>query len=451
MAIVLLAVLLFLRTRSPLVLAGLGLLYYWTLYGAWFIVMEQTGTESPMHYHTIFRRLTPVYLDSGYLQALLYYLGFMLVLELVLLAGLRRPGGDAPPPQPVELSQGRLLAVSLVSGVAAIAMLGPVLAPALSAGQPLYALINRQLAAGKLPLYSLHQLLVHLSLLPAAVGVILALCGPQARYLRAPLWRPALAGQLLVLAAMFVFMGLTGNRHELFVTMVTALLLYLVNHPRPRFWPVAGAGVGTALFMGVIDLARGLGFKELTTSMGGGLGAWAKQVFTSNEAFAAHVSMYYSLQGDLPLTWGSSLISLAASVIPKALWAGRPPDIYHYYAQGLGVEGLTGYTIHHATGWYLNFGFMGVLAGAVVLGWIWSGLLAAPGWAIAGRGPRWRALAALVPCTFTAHLVSVVRAGPECYKGVALTAVAVPLVMLLLSVLPTGPGADTQAPPQVKP
>jgi len=28
-----------------------------------------------------------------------------------------------------------------------------------------------------------------------------------------------------------------------------------------------------------------------------------------------------------------------------------------------------GYSLHHATGWYLNFGYFGVALGAVVMAW----------------------------------------------------------------------------------
>lgn len=437
LAVALLAALLWLRTRSPLVLAGLGLVYYWSLYGAWFILAEQHGAQSPMHYHTIFEQLAPVYLDADYLAALRLHLVFVLVLELTLLACLRRAEpGQRPAPRPVTLSQARLFALAAGSGAGAVALLAPAIMGALATEQPLYAHISLVLAAGGLPLYPLHQILLHLSLLPAALGLVIGLCGPGARWLRPAGSRGWLVGQALVLAAMAVFLSLSGNRHELFVTLVTGLLFYLVNHPRPRLSAALGAGAGLALLMGLIDLVRGLGIRELAGGVGGGFWEWARQALTSNEAFAAHLSMYYSLHGGLPLTWGSSIVSLAASLVPRVLWPGRPPDIYQHYAAGLGVQGVTGYTIHHAAGWYLNFGLLGVVLGAAVLGWVWAALLSAPGRRLASRGPRWRALAALVPCTFTAQLASMLRAGPEAYKGVALTAIGVPLVMLLFAVSP---------------
>ena len=45
------------------------------------------------------------------------------------------------------------------------------------------------------------------------------------------------------------------------------------------------------------------------------------------------------------------------------------------YAESLGIyEGATGqgFTVHHATGWYLNFGTWGLIAGALLVGIIWA-------------------------------------------------------------------------------
>ena len=47
---------------------------------------------------------------------------------------------------------------------------------------------------------------------------------------------------------------------------------------------------------------------------------------------------------------------------------------YQYYATGVGAREGQGYSIHHATGWYLNFGVAGVVMGAILLGRLWAGL-----------------------------------------------------------------------------
>ena len=98
-------------------------------------------------------------------------------------------------------------------------------------------------------------------------------------------------------------------------------------------------------------------------------------VTTSNEAFAAHFSLYGVLAAGTAPKFGYSLYSLACSVIPRVLWPERPRDIYLYYSESVGTIQNQGYSLHHATGWYLNFGYTGVVLGAVALGLIWTACL----------------------------------------------------------------------------
>ena len=55
-------------------------------------------------------------------------------------------------------------------------------------------------------------------------------------------------------------------------------------------------------------------------------------VTSSNEAFAAHFSMYGVLADAVPPKFGYSLYALVCSVIPRVLWPDRPLDIYFYYS-----------------------------------------------------------------------------------------------------------------------
>ena len=92
-------------------------------------------------------------------------------------------------------------------------------------------------------------------------------------------------------------------------------------------------------------------------------------ILQSNEAFAAHFSLYGTLKFNVAPTIGWSVYSLAASIVPRMVWADRPEDVYPYYAEQVGVNPDQGYTLHHATGWYLNFGFTGIIAGGLFVGW----------------------------------------------------------------------------------
>ena len=56
---------------------------------------------------------------------------------------------------------------------------------------------------------------------------------------------------------------------------------------------------------------------------------WVPEIRASNEAFGAHLSLYGVLYFHSPLTYGSSLNSLLASVVPRIFW---PTDRRHLFA-----------------------------------------------------------------------------------------------------------------------
>ncbi len=154
----------------------------------------------------------------------------------------------------------------------------------------------------------------------------------------------------------------------------------------------------------------------------------------SNEMFSVHFSMYGVLAMNVPHTYGSSLWSLILSVIPRVIWPGRPADIYEHYATGVDAVAGQGYGIHHATGWYLNFGLPGVIVGAVVLGCVWAGsfnrLVTGTG---ESHGIVSRLVAAIVPWTIVGNMPAFVRAGPEAYKGLVLESLVFPVCVLALA------------------
>ena len=157
---------------------------------------------------------------------------------------------------------------------------------------------------------------------------------------------------------------------------------------------------------------------------------------SSNEAFAAHFSMYGVLSLGVEPRFGYSLYSLACSVIPKVIWPGRPRDIYLYYSESVGAIENQGYSLHHATGWYLNFGYAGVAVGAILLGLIWAGCLNAHQRIGRKTGLLFRLFATIAPWMLAAGIPALVRAGPEGYKGVAVECFLVPMAALAFACRP---------------
>jgi hypothetical protein len=159
----------------------------------------------------------------------------------------------------------------------------------------------------------------------------------------------------------------------------------------------------------------------------------AQFVASSNEAFAAHFSLYGALALNVPLTYGESVLSMLASVIPRFAWPNRPPDIYLHYADSIGVAEGQGFTIHHATGWYLNFGVLGILAGALLWGWVWARCSVAAHPVGPHRSRFWILWGRVLPWMFVASIPMLIRAGLEGYKALLVEAFLLPTVILLLA------------------
>jgi hypothetical protein len=146
--------------------------------------------------------------------------------------------------------------------------------------------------------------------------------------------------------------------------------------------------------------------------------------------------MYGVLATGAEPRFGYSLYSLVCSIVPRVLWPDRPRDIYLYYSESVGSIQNQGYSIHHATGWYLSFGHMGVVLGAMVMGLVWSWCLNAHQRIKSSNGLVFRIFATVSPWLFVACLPPLIRAGPEGYKGWVIEGVLIPVVTLLFSCRP---------------
>ena len=86
LVIAMLAAALYRRTRDASVWVGTAALYYWTLYGAWSVVIDKSGGSSGKNYHYLETKLFPVLLGGYYMETLVLYSLFVAaVLVTVLL------------------------------------------------------------------------------------------------------------------------------------------------------------------------------------------------------------------------------------------------------------------------------------------------------------------------------------------------------------------------------
>ncbi len=433
LAILALAWLIWRRTRNAAFPVGIAVLYFWTLHGAWTVIGDSLAGRTGGKYEYLYGKLFQVDLDGDYLKALALYAMFLLAVETTVWIRCRRAPIADPDADPLlPFSHTRLLVLAAGSALLATWIVRRELVASIALNVSGYSITRHE----DVPLYTLHQLLLRCAVVAQALGVSSWASGERGRWFsarRPPLLLPA---YVALSAGVFVLALMLGDKNELFFGLILGVLTYLANARTPHPMRVACAGLVLLGGVALVDYARGhslpallrqgnLQWDELAQSL--------QSTAASNEAFAAHFSMYGVLHLDVPLTWGSSVVSLAASVVPSFLWHDRPGLVYAHYAQSVGASEGQGYTIHHATGWYLNFGATGVLLGAVLLGWVWA---AAYNRSLRLRSLRSRAALAcsvlLLPA-ITAGLPNLIRNGPEGYKGLLLDSVLVPGLVVLVS------------------
>jgi hypothetical protein len=429
LVIVVLAVALYVRRRDAGTLVGIGVLYYWSLFGAWYIVIDKTGGFSGKNYGYLEGKLFPIVLDRNYLVALALYAGFIILVELTLLLAVAPAKGNREL-APLTLRHGPILLIGLVAGVASLLLVEDKLGAAWTLNESAYVYTRTQTDEW----FTLHQVLNRVALVPPAIGLAVLAAGKRSRALVSVQRRYTLPAYLLLLGGMLAFTFILGNKNEVLSTLVAGMLAYLGLVRKPK-WIRAGLVVAGGLWMlYAIDFFRAVPFAGLEAAVSARADqatGMANFLTSSNEAYGAHFSMYGVLAGGVEPRFGYSLYSMVCSVIPRVLWPDRPPDIYLYYSESVGAIQNQGYSLHHATGWYLNFGYPGVALGAVVMGLVWAYCLNAH--RRAGAGYLFRLFGAVAPWLFVACLPPLIRAGPEGYKGFLIEGVMIPVGVLAMA------------------
>lgn len=416
-------------TRSIAFVIGLAFIYYWTLWGGWFIVYDLRGGNSGFLYDYLYYKLFPIHLDSDYLWTLVLYSVFILFIEIAVLFAVRRSVRQMPM-RPIRISHGKMLFIAVVSGLLSFWIVKGTLTTAASQGLTAYHFVYQDASISRF--FTLHQILDRICVFTASIGLAIYFSGPTAKYIVGRGNRTHSTLYLLVLSGIFAMNLLLGFRNILVTGFLTSILFYLVNARQIRKLRLVVGCAITILAVGLVGLTRGVAVSDTIQNMGITDTAISSLItfVMSNEPFAAHMSMYGSLHKNIELTYGSSIIALLASAIPRVLWLNRPLEISLYYAYEVaGVEGQ-GYTIHHATGWYLNFGTVGLMFGAVLLGWLWGTLWTQ--FQQAGEAPTYwgRIFRSISFWSFTAAIPGLVRTGPEAYKGILLETLLIPTLIL---------------------
>lgn len=424
---------LWLRSKNIAFPLGIALIYYWTLYGAWSIVW--LGGYGGEHYHYIYEQLFPIYLNDNYLFALIYLALFILVIQATLLCFVKRPNVRLKSrPPPIQIAHAAILSIAAVAGVLSYLIVSSQLAMAVASNESGYLVINEPGAHG--PYHTIHQELLVIALLSLSIGLAIFASGRNARHIVGKRSALSLLSYVVLLSGMFGFCLVLGNRNPLLFSLFSGALFYLANAPKPRKC-LLGVLVTVALSgITLTGFVRGLAVQSIGENVG------VRQAFdslmeipSSTETIAAHLSLYGCIQFDVPHTYGSSFISLIASVVPRVFWPKRPLDIYWYYVDSVRGSQDQGYAIHHAAAWFLNFGVLGVILGAMVFGYIWA-LLHNRYYNVNKHRAHWsRIFTLLAFWTFTAGIPPLLRGGPEGYKQIIVDSFLIPTFVLFIASL----------------
>jgi hypothetical protein len=416
-------------------------MYYWSLLGAWYILWDQTGNDSGLTYSYLFDKLFPINLNFEYFQTIILYSAFIITVLITLCFYLsRRQIIVTSPPSTsritiLSISHGRLLFVSIFSMLCSYAIFSSDLSLAAQLEQTGYQYTR----SGDNSLFTLASILNRMSIVPLFIGVVVAFTSKNAQLITArnTRLRERIIYIITVVLA-FYYVSLLGNKNEMFLGLVSAVLFLFANSRRPKYLLVSVLAFIGLLLISLIDILRGIPVLYWSEELSHvDLSAVVQIPFRSNEMFGAHFSLYGAIFYQLPINWGYSIYSLVCSVIPRFLWENRPFDIYYYYVDGVMAAGGQGYTIHHAAGWYLNFGFLGIILGAFIYGrvwaWIYNGYL---NHLSLGSANKLKAMFfSITPWTLVGGTASMIRSGPEAYKGLffdCVFCVIVPLYFALV-------------------
>jgi hypothetical protein len=420
------------------VLVGVAALYYWSLFGAWYLVIDKTGGFSGKNYHYLEQKLFPISLDGDYMLTLALYSGFIILVELTLLIALKRRDRAEIPR--LTLRHGPILLIAFISAAASLYIIQDKLTAAWALNTSAYVYTRREPDQW----FTLHQVLNRIALIPPAIGFAMLLAGRASRLKGNRFFvnvsrRYTFPAYIALFTVMCAFTFVLGNKNEVFMALVTGFLAYMGAARSARLWKVALVIGGGMWFLYTIDFFRGVPISEMGEALTEHIDeatAVGTFITSSNEAYGAHFSMYGVLANDAQPLYGYSLYALACSIVPRVLWPGRPRDIYLYYSESVGAIQNQGYSIHHATGWYLSFGYVGVALGAIVMGLIWAFCIDAHQRIREKSGMLFRLFATIAPWVFVACIPSLVRAGPEGYKGFVVDGVLIPMAALAFACVP---------------
>ena len=443
---------LYMRTREISIVLGIAFIYYYSLAGAWLYVYDLRGSESGAKYWWLFNFIrAKAELNSTYLYSLFLLSVFIIAIQAFLLLMIRSKQTRMPIQFRLNINHYLLITCSLVSVALGYLTVSEQLDFAVSNNQNVYHVTRGVHGFQTSKFISLHHIFNRIAIYCLSIGFALFLTRKEGRLVGSSNENNSFVLNSLYLVGLAIsvsYLFLLGNKNELLVGLMIGLLAFIVNSGGKHVVKVFLYGFLALFAVGSIDLFRVLrpddysGILEnqqfIITAL--------SSLLRSNEAFAPHFSFYTTLYLDIPITWGSSFINFPLSFVPSFLWPDRPGSIYQHYAEHAGLYNY-GFTIHHAAGWYLNFGVAGIILGAFIIALIWSYFLNRHFELVGKQNPNHRFrnwLWAFSPILMASTMPILMRAGPEIYKGLIYNWCCVLIVLIFSSLFTKRTNLDLQ-------
>jgi len=432
------------KTNNLFSLLTTIIIYIWSIAGAWFIVFDLLNDNSlskiGVHYYDYFNKLFSIELNQDYFNSIIYLSLFVIGYQLSVIFFSKKKSPQNIYDRKITLRHETLIFISLISLALSFFFIRQQMQEALIHHESFYIFISHNNSK----YYSLYQLFKSCSLIAAYSGLVIYLNRENSAYFMSNKFRLSIPGYSLLMLIVIFYSLMLGSRHDLIFSALFGLLLYLIDSKKIKYQHLLILFSSMIIPVFMIELTRGiplldyLGINPGSASINepavhlSGSQTFLSLIF-SNEFFVGHMSMYGVVHNNMTFTNGSSFLSLLSSFIPRFLVSERPPDIYQYYITIAKDPGLQGFTINHATGWYLNFGITGIIIGGVLLGVCFSfcrNLLYSSRKHV---NTFYQCFSILALAGFVAFLPMLIRTGPEGYKGLLFEGILIPVLIIWIS------------------
>ncbi|MFH0896408.1 MAG: hypothetical protein V2A54_18400 [Bacteroidota bacterium] len=442
------------KTHDVSFLLGIAVLYYWSLLGAWFIIYDSmtgnAGKEFGLHYYYLLDKMFPVNVDTDYLLSIFLYGLFIISIEVTLLFTLKKfrmDKIDYSGFKPLQINHTIVILISIVSIIASFWIILPEMKWAIENNMSIYTVTRMSDS----PFFILHRLLNEYAIIPLFIGFMILVSGKDSRLINGNNHWLFMIAYVFVILIAESYLLLLGNKNEMLFTGIFCVLLYLTNvQQHIKVYKIIVLILIFMIPLFLTDTIRSFKPEQLIATFDGrksnatipemepaeiSASSTLSAFAFSNEMFAGHFSMYGVLSKDVPFTYGSSIVSLVAAIVPRILWPDRPQEVYYHYAKSVGAKPGQGYSMNQATGWYINFGVFGILLGAFILGRIWSWTYNSRLKILNEKRKIVLAFYIVATCSVVAQMPNMIRGGPEYFKPLIMEAFFIPVLVIFLAII----------------